>query len=550
VRHEDSLDEDRPLAPAPHERLVGADSGRQTAPEWPHSGPLSDLDRVNRNAYGRSVGCACSWSARELLPGLGVFVLLSTLAFSSGGFFPSTWGLATLALLAALAAVAACARHVDAGRLDAVLVAALGALAAWSLLSVAWSVAPAATVLEAQRTLLYVVAASVLLVAARASAASLVLTAVLAACTAVAVGALAAGGARPLAAPVGYSNALGILAAIGCVLAAGFVLERRFTALAAGAPLGLALWLSGSRAAVVAALVGLAVTAALPRGRRAAGLAALAVTASLGIGAWAAGNSLRAREPIWSVAGRAAAEHPVLGIGAGGFDRVWWRERPVRRGARDAHSLYLETLAELGPLGVALLAAALAVPLVAAARARGAPLVPAAAGAYTAYLVHAGVDWDWEMPAVTLAALACAGALMLAARGDRAPRVVTGRARIVAAGVVAAVAAVAYAGYEGSAALDRTHAALTAGAPATAAAAARQATRWEPWSGEPWLAVGEAALRRGELATARSSLRRGLAHDAGDWELWAALAHASGGAERRLAAGHAAALNPLGRFRD
>jgi hypothetical protein len=187
---------------------------------------------------------------------------------------------------------------------------------------------------------------------------------------------------------------------------------------------------------------------------------------------------------------------------------------------------------------------------VAAARARRAPLVPAAAGAYTAYLVHAGVDWDWEVPAVTLAALACAGALLLAARGNGVPRLITSRARIAAAGAVAAAAAVVFAGYQGSAALDRTRAALAAGAPATAAASARQATRWAPWSGEPWLAVGEAALVRGELATARSSFRRGLAHDAGDWELWAALAHASRGAERRLAAGRAADLNPLGRFRD
>jgi hypothetical protein len=36
----------------------------------------------------------------------------------------------------------------------------------------------------------------------------------------------------------------------------------------------------------------------------------------------------------------------------------------------------------------------------------------AAAGAYVAFLFHAGVDWDWEMPAVTVAGLACGVALM------------------------------------------------------------------------------------------------------------------------------------------
>src|SRR5215213_9655230 len=117
----------------------------QTAPtpsthERPHSGLLRALDRVTGNAYGRLVGRAHLSSARELVTGLGVLVLLTALAFSSGGFFPSTWGLATLALLAALAAVAAWVQHVDADRLDAVLLAALGALAAWTLLSVTWSV--------------------------------------------------------------------------------------------------------------------------------------------------------------------------------------------------------------------------------------------------------------------------------------------------------------------------------------------------------------------------------------------------------------------------
>ena len=36
--------------------------------------------------------------------------------------------------------------------------------------------------------------------------------------------------------------------------------------------------------------------------------------------------------------------------------------------------------------------------------------MPAAAAAYSAFLFHAGVDWDWEMPVVVVAALACAAA--------------------------------------------------------------------------------------------------------------------------------------------
>ncbi len=76
----------------------------------------------------------------------------------------------------------------------------------------------------------------------------------------------------------------------------------------------------------------------------------------------------------------------------------------------DAHNLYLETLAELGPFGLVLLAAMLALPLVAALRVREHPFASAATGAYAAFLFHAALDWDWEMPAVTLAGLVCASA--------------------------------------------------------------------------------------------------------------------------------------------
>ena len=58
-------------------------------------------------------------------------------------------------------------------------------------------------------------------------------------------------------------------------------------------------------------------------------------------------------------------DEPLLGTGAGSFEAHWFRERSVAFHARDAHNLYLETLAELGPVGLALLLATLALPLLA-----------------------------------------------------------------------------------------------------------------------------------------------------------------------------------------
>ena len=40
----------------------------------------------------------------------------------------------------------------------------------------------------------------------------------------------------------------------------------------------------------------------------------------------------------------------------------------------------------------------------------------AAAAGYLAFLLHAAIDWDWEMPATGLAGLFCGAALLVATR--------------------------------------------------------------------------------------------------------------------------------------
>ncbi|HET9101951.1 MAG TPA: hypothetical protein VFN55_01255, partial [Solirubrobacteraceae bacterium] len=83
-------------------------------------------------------------------------------------------------------------------------------------------------------------------------------------------------------------------------------------------------------------------------------------------------------------------------------------------GAQDAHSLELQTLAELGVVGLALLAVFLAgVALAARDALRRAPAAAAGAvAAVTAYFAHSPLDWDWQMPAVTLIAIVLIGALV------------------------------------------------------------------------------------------------------------------------------------------
>ena len=128
------------------------------------------------------------------------------------------------------------------------------------------------------------------------------------------------------------------------------------------------------------------------------------------------------RGPYWRVALQEFADHPLTGAGSGSFRVDWRQEVDVPRGAVDAHSLYFETLGELGLVGGALLAvflAGLVAGMVGAARLRpGDPVVPAAAAVVAAFLVHVGVDWDWELPGVTLPVLLLAAAAMTPPDGD------------------------------------------------------------------------------------------------------------------------------------
>jgi hypothetical protein len=131
------------------------------------------------------------------------------------------------------------------------------------------------------------------------------------------------------------------------------------------------------------------------------------------------GNNGRIEQ--WEIAWNAFRDAPLLGDGAGKFGQRWALEREDDLKVEDAHSLYLESLAELGLVGGLLIAITVgAILLGFAARARGEErhLGAALLGAGLAWAVHAGIDWDWEMPAVTIWLFGLGGMALAADRAE------------------------------------------------------------------------------------------------------------------------------------
>jgi len=249
------------------------------------------------------------------------------------------------------------------------------------------------------------------------------------------------------------------------------------------------------------------------------------------------------RAETWRYALDTYERHPLLGTGAGTFERFWQKNAASNFKVRDAHELYLETLMELGPVGFALLVALLLVPVAAAIVARRHPIVPAALGAYVAFLVHAGTDWDWELAGVTLTALFIGLLAVVAARTGRPRPVVTG---VRATGVAAVVAAAAFAtlGLLGNSALAKAQDDTDTGQVDAALTQAARARRWMPWSPQPWIAQAEAQIAGGDRQGARRSLVKAISVDDREWQAWLELAVASNGSARARALAHARRLYP------
>jgi O-antigen ligase len=262
------------------------------------------------------------------------------------------------------------------------------------------------------------------------------------------------------------------------------------------------------------------------------------------------GNNRRLDQ--WRVAMKGYRSDRFKGIGAGTYENLWNQRRPVLFAIRDAHSLYVEVLAELGVSGLLMLASALALIVFALARAmwlaRDRYVYAALLAAALIWLVHAGLDWDWEMPAVTIW-LFCAGGVALAvSAGDRMRRLRVGPVtRFVLALAALAVAVVPAAITVSEHRLEDAKAAFARGDCKTAEREARRSLDVIGFRAEPHHLIAACAARDGNLPTALSEAREAVRRDPRNWryQYTLALVLSTSGGDPLPAARAAATLDPL-----
>ncbi len=123
-------------------------------------------------------------------------------------------------------------------------------------------------------------------------------------------------------------------------------------------------------------------------------------------------GSVGGRWSFWKVAVKEFRDNPIIGVGAGNYHNAYFQYwNQDRFYSRFTHNHYLQVLAETGALGFALFLLALAALArqVWLNRNRKDSLYQGCVLAGTAFLLHIGIDFSWDMPAVTVTFWALAG---------------------------------------------------------------------------------------------------------------------------------------------
>jgi O-antigen ligase len=284
--------------------------------------------------------------------------------------------------------------------------------------------------------------------------------------------------------------------------------------------------------------------------------------------------SVRAR--YWNEALKVFKAHPLLGSGAEGYATARLRYRTETLEVRHAHGYLVQTLADLGLVGLALTLALLLTWMAAAGRCthpfnrrwtswhalarwrsgarpgwRRAPqrYTPERVGLLTmlalvvVFGVHSFVDWTWYVPGDACVALLCAG--WLAGRGElqeepapdtpgagvrfTLPRLgpvrTDARALVIAGAALLAALLVAWAQWQPQRSVDASQRALAqlARDPRAAQASARAAISRDPLSAQALFTLAAVQQGAGDPSAARATLQRAVRLQPSNPQTWLAL---------------------------
>lgn len=271
-------------------------------------------------------------------------------------------------------------------------------------------------------------------------------------------------------------------------------------------------------------------------------------------------GSVRAR--YWNEALKVFQDHPVLGAGAAGYATAHLRYRTETLNVHHAHGYIVQTLADLGLVGLALTLALLVAWMASAGR----PTHPfdrrwsgwrwrRLRSPYTAerigllsmlclvvvFGIHSFADWTWYVPGNACAALLCAGwltgrgplqssaATPISRTGAIAPATRWGRPdrmrTAVAGAVVVAALLAAWAQWQPQRSVEASEQALTLVArdPGGALSAARTAVDRDPLSAQALLTLSAVQQHLGQSTAARATLQRAVRLQPSNPQTWVAL---------------------------
>jgi tetratricopeptide (TPR) repeat protein len=262
-------------------------------------------------------------------------------------------------------------------------------------------------------------------------------------------------------------------------------------------------------------------------------------------------GSVRAR--YWNEALKIFEDHPVAGVGVGGYAVARLRYRNDDLDVQHAHGYVVQVLADRGLIGLGLSLAALAAVGVALLQATGLrrkapdgmPTSPERVGLLTlatlviVFGVHSFVDWTWFIPGVTIPALLAGG--WLAGRGplelpERSSTRIVGRIRanlrasnrvVAAVAVLLIAASAAWAAWQPKRSLDAGDAAIAAATDGKLDQARGLATRsqnLDPLSVEPYFVRAGIEVLAGDQKAALRSFQRAVRLQPGNPTTWTQLA--------------------------